>query len=846
MSTAQPPATDFFNSYAPQRGAFDELFQDETNVRPHGQPFVNRVNILGRDEFSRRWEMAQHTIQENGIAYSGYATPQDKPRPWALDPFPVLIPASEWYTVSDALKQRARVMNLVLRDLYGPQTLLTNDVLPPELVFAHPGFRRSYHRQIVPYNCFLHLFSTDLLRANDGHWWVVGDRTESPSGMGYALENRIVISRMFPDVFHQCRVERLATFFLQVQETLRSLSPQQRENPHIVLLSRGPTATNYFEDLYLARYLGYTLVESGDLAVRNRKVMVKTLGGLVPVDVILRRRNSDECDPLGINPASHEGVSGLTEAVRAGNVAIANALGSGLVESSALMAYMPRLCQVLLGEDLQMPNARTWWCGDAQSREFVLNNLDGLVAQPAFRRRGQDDATFESIRSMSMDELRKEILANPHEYAAREKMSRSTVPVWQDGLGRSNVALRAFGVGTNDQYLVMNGALARVSSGPESLEVSRRLGEQSKDTWILSDQPVKHVSLLDEPERPIPLRRSGDDLPSRVADNLFWLGRLLDRAESTAKLVRATARLLVSEADVSSLVELPMLIRCLASQGQIEPGYALPEMRDQLPPVEDVLPHVAFDSSSEGSLRAVLNELCRLGSIVRDRLTRDTWRIIYRIDERFRPFERGTTNLSDILTLTDNLLIEVTAFSGIITESMTRTQSHRFLEMGRRIERSLQILDLLKHSLIPLPERPGPVFRTILEISDSLMTYRSRYLANFRLGPVLDLMLTDETNPRSLAFQFLKLQEHVDYLPREKTQPGFSTEQRLSMSLLHTIRLMDVEEIAERHRLANDGNTLLALVEDFELRVPRLFEAISLFYLVHARPAHQLAEIAPN
>lgn len=845
MATSRPAIVDVFHDYAPPDGVFDELLAGSREIRSHAQPVVSSINQLGRDEFSRRWEQAQRLVYENGFTYGGYVTPKGKPRPWGLDAIPLVVSASEWHVVSAALRQRAKLLNLVLQDLFGPQKLLSNGVLPAELVFSHPGFLRAYHGQILPQSCFLHFYAADLARAADGNWWVLADRTEAPSGLGYALENRVVISRMLPDVFHECQVQRLAPFFIAAQQALRNLAPAHRENPRVVLLSHGPTSVNYFEDAYLARYLGYTLVEGGDLAVRNGQVMLKTLGGLLPVDVILRRQNSNDCDPLELDPDSNLGIAGLTQAARTGRVAIANGLGSGLVESTAFMAFMPQLCQAMLGEDLLMPGVATYWCGQPAGLDYVLKHLDELTIHPAFRRRGKDGPTREALSALPPAKLAARIRRNPREYAAQEKVIRSTIPVWGADLQPAHVALRAYLVVSDDSYVVMPGALARISSSLDPLETSIRKGERSKDTWVLADGPVEHVTLLGEPGRAVELRRSGAELPSRAADNFYWLGRQLERADAYARLLRGAASRLTGETRSSSALEIPVLLRCLADQGQIEPGYAVDVMKTQLPPIERVLPSAVFDPTYPGCLRLVLDELFRLGSLVRDRVSLDTWRIIHRIDKRARPARRGIANLSDLLAMTHELINELAAFGGIIMESMTRTQAFRFLELGRRLERSLQVISLAKNCLIPMPNVAGPVFETVLEVADSLMTYRSRYLANLQLAAVLDLILTDETNPRSLAYQFVQLAEHVKQLPREKTQPGYTAEQRLAMTLLHSVRMVDIQAVAEAHSLG-DYESLERLFAEWESQLPKLSEAISHRYLVHAGPAHQLADIQPQ
>lgn len=832
-------------NYASQIGIYDEFVGHDGQPRPHLRKFHDTLNSMGCDEFSRRWEQTQRTVQENGFAYSGHGAGNSKPRPWEVDPLPLLISASEWDDVSAALIQRARVLNLTLADLFGEQRLIKSGVLPRELLFNHPGFLRPCFGQSQP-GGYLHFYAADLARGADGSWTVLADRTEAPSGLGYALENRIVISRMLPDVFAACQVKRLAPFFIAVQKMLRRLAPRHRENPYVVLLSHGPTSANFFEDAYLARYLGITLVEDGDLTVRSGQVLLKTLDGLVAVDVVLRRQNSSECDPLEMGAASVLGVAGLTHATRAAKVGIANALGSGLVESPAVTSFLPQLCRAIEGEELLMQSVPAWWCGQTEALSRVLDNLDDLTIHPAFRQRGHDGTTRERLTNSSTQELADVIRRDPGSYVAQQRVARSTMPVWgDDQLAPAHLALRAYVVWDGEDYTVLQGALARSSKSLEPLDISIRRGEGSKDVWILSDQPVERVSLLDAPDHSIVLKRIGGELPSRSADDILWLGRQMERAESVARLLRAAADRMSGETRATSAVELPLLLRCLADLGQIEPAYAVEPMKEQMPAIDRALPRIVFDRNQGTGLRSILDELYRLGTMVRDRVSQDTWRIIHRIDEGFQPKKRGTGNLSDLLAMTDQVIADLAALSGIVTDSMTRTHAFRFLELGRRLERSWQIIGLLRNFFVPMPKSHGPAFETILEVADSLMTYRSRYLSNLQFAAVVDLLLTDETNPRSLAYQFLKLADHVEKLPRIQMQPGYTAEQRAAMSLLHSIRQVDIHAVAEAHTLGQT-EPFETLLSDWEELLPRLFDAISHRYLVHAVPAHQLSELSPQ
>ncbi len=846
MSGAPLSTSDLFQGYKPPENVYDEFIEGNQKPRAIVKSLLNSINRIGRDEFERRWQKVQRTVQANDFAYGAFTDDDNNPRHYQLDAIPLVIASKEWNSVASGLKQRAQILELTLKDLFGEQALIKEGILPREIVFSHPGFLRAYSNPRVAIKRFLHFYAADIARAPNGDWWVLSDFTESPAGMGHALENRILISRMLPDIFHDSNIERLAPFFIAVQETLHQLAPNRKENPRTVLLSLGPTSDGYFEDAYLARYLGYTLVEGGDLAVRNNQVMLKTLGGLLPVDVVFRRQDSCDCDPLELNPTSANGISGLTHIAQRGNVGIANPLGSGLVESPIFMAFMPSLSQHFFGKELMMAGVASWWCGHPESLAHVLKNIENLNIQYAFNQVCQKTTQTESLAGQSPESLANMVRANPSLFVAQEKVLRSSVPIWNNHIQPAHTTLRAFATATkDDSFAVMEGALARTASTVELFQKSILRGEGSKDVWIQADVPVDQVTLLDEPNHAITLRRGGAELPSRAADNFFWLGRQLERAEASARLLRSTVSRLSGETRSTSGLEVPVLLRCLADQGQVEPDYVIDEMRNQLTNVETILPLSVFDESQPASLRSVLDNFFRLGSIIRDRISLDTWRIIRRIDEGFRPPRYGKPSLSDVLSLTDELITELNAFDGIVMESMTRTHSFFFLELGRRLERSLQIIQLVKNFFIPMPDVHGPLFETILEVSESLMTYRSRYLSNFQLAAVLDLLLTDETNPRSLVFQMVQLANYVDRLPRDQSQPGYSVEQRVAMSLLHSIRLLDIQKIADAHNLG-DYALLTKYAKEWETELPKFSEAISLRYLVHAVHSHQLSDISPQ
>lgn len=830
--------------YHPPPGVFDELFNETGSLRPQWQKFITALDAMGPHDLARRWDQAKRLIHENGVTYNVYGDPQRTDRPWELDALPLVFPAAEWNILAVALVQRARLLNELLVDIYGQQTVLREGLLPPELVFAHPGFLLSCHGSRVPQDTYLHLYAAHLARRPDGRWTVLADRTQAPNGAGYAVENRIVISRTLPNKFHESQVQRLAGFFLTLRETLQSLATHHRDNPRIVLLSPGPQSTSYFEDTYLARYLGYTMVEGGDLMVRDNIVFLKTLGGLLPVDVILRRVIDDYCDPLELRGDSLLGVPGLVQAARRNHVVIANALGSGMIEAPVLQSFLPALCRRFLGEDLQLPSVETWWCARPDDLRYVLEHFEQLVIKPAFSSHSAKAIFIDQLTKAQREELAGRIRARPREFVAQERVTRSSAPVWN---GREmepwHVALRTFLVASGDSYQVMPGGLPRVSKSSQSMSESMTSGQGSKDVWVLSEGPVAPVSLLRPHGAPIELRRSGNDLPSRVADNLYWLGRQVERVEGAVRLLRSVVSRLTSETDPAGLPDLDRMLHSLTDtvHGPSEPTAE--ELRHALQPEVYAL---VFDEHRPGSLRKTLNMVHQLASVVRDRISLDMWRILNLMDRDVEaPKAPEVLPLSDVLSMLNQTVVHLAAFSGLGMESMTRGPGWRFLDMGRRLERAVHTMRLLRNTLSHVTRYSHSMLEALLEIADSSMTYRSRYLTTLQLPPLLDLILTDETNPRSVAFQVQALAEHVSNLPRDQSQPVRSQEQRLILAAQTNLRLADVETLCE---VEKDGSRtqLERFLARLATQLRKLSESVSHTYLIHAGPSRQLGEIVPG
>jgi len=754
--TSEP--TNLVEQYRPPPVIFDEMRSIAGHIRPHWEPLVAGLERLGPEGLRERGDNVRQLLREHGVTYNVHADGHSATRTWELDMLPLVIDAAEWADLEAGLIQRTRLLNLVLADIYGPQTLLKRDLLPPALLHANPGFLRCCHGIRPPRDLFLTLHAVDLTRAPDGRWWVLSDRTQAPSGVGYALENRSILSRILPDEFRESHIQQLGDFFERRKAGLRSLAPWTSA-PHIVLLTPGPYAETYFEHTYLARHLGYQLVEGNDLTVRDRRVFLKTLEGLQPVDVIIRRVDDTWCDPLEMRSDSILGVPGLVEAARAGNVAISNALGAGAVETTALLAFLPALARHLLDQKLLIPNVATWWAGQEKERNYSLGALKSLVVKKAFA--GQGDLAFgERLDSTALQELAAAIRANPHAFVGQERVALSTAPAWNGyRLEPRPLILRCFICATTDGFAVMPGGLTRVSAAPDSPIVSSRFGGGSKDTWVRSSGPVDESAQV-EMIPPAPRQeRVPSQVPSRVVENLFWLGRYTERLEDTTRLLRTVLSRLAGEGGPAERGELAVLTRWFAHLQLLPPRLAGRLDEQQL---TSEIRELVFERNRAGTVRDMIGRLGFLIASVRDRLSGDTWRIVNQLQTDF-PASMSRATPAAILQALHRLIFQLAAFNGMEMENMTRGHAWRFLDMGRRLERSINLLANVLAMLVTDPE--STALAPLLEYTDSTMTYRRRYLARPELPTTLALLITDETNPRSLAFQFKALGRHLKELP---------------------------------------------------------------------------------
>ena len=818
----------------------DECFGQGGLPRPQWTGMIEAIERLGAARLNARWDEGLRIIREHGVTYNVYGDPQGRDRPWSLDPVPLILSAREWRGLEAGLIQRSRLLNWVLRDLYlGTQRLIADGFIPPELVYSNPGFLRPCRGLPVAGQVMLHLYGADLVRSASGQWMTFADRTQSASGTGYAHENRKVVSRVLPDEIREVSVRSLAPFFRSLRSFLETLAPGRRENPVMVLMTPGPLNATYFEHAYLARHLGIPLVEGADLTVRDLRVCLKTLEGLQPVDVILRRVDDSFCDPLELRTESVLGVPGLVQAARAGHVTIANALGSGLVESPAFLTFLPALCRHLLDEDLLLPSVPTWWCGEAEGLRYVTSHLDRLVVKPAFGRRRGHSWFGHQLAAADKTHLLELIASRPQDFVAQECVLPSSAPVWTPGgFERRSVLLRAYVATDGSEHAVLPGGLTRVAASVEDPLVSMQGGAGSKDTWILrSGQDDDEESATAIPDHASTDRRL-TGLPSRAADSLFWLGRYTERFEQYLRVLRCVLGQLASDTSPESSDRDNRLGHLMAGI-----GFLLTTDPDDGP--ADLTGRILdwiYRFDGPGSIPDLMNRIRENAAAVRDRLSGDTWQIL----DRLVPQPKVPTTRRSIAHahgMMQGLILNLAAFNGLAMENMTRGPGWRFLDSGRRLERGFSMTTLITAAAF-VSGSPTPLLEMILDIADSGMTHRQRYFARARWPEVVEMLVRDVSNPRALAFQLSALRTHLEALQSEFR---VGVDDRWS-ALIEGIqgRLLSAEFAREIPKQEGfDVHTLIALMETCTQGLAGLSDDLTQRYFSHTHPQGPLTHPHP-
>lgn len=748
-TSPQPPA-------AAQVFAWDEMTDPRGQVRLHWQSLSVKIQRWSSEERNSISASASRMIDDLGTTFNVYSDAGAAGQPYELDPIPLIVPPAEWAQVSAGLSQRLRLIDAVLADIYGPQQLLRDGLIPPDLVNSSPAFLQ-YARGVQPVGeRFVVTTGCDLIRMTNGQWTVLRDHTSAPGGIGQVLENRNVTSNLLSDQFEALRISRLGSFFDTERTTLQSLLNVRGEMPNVVFLTPGFRHPSYFEHAYKARLLGFPLVEPADLTVRERRLFLKTLAGLRRIDGVACRIEDVSLDPLEHWVRGGGGVPGLIEAWRTGNVALANAPGAGFASTPALMPFLPGICRKLFKEEIKLPFVETWWLSQPVVRRRVLENLNRYVLLSAFGRDPQLPMRCSGLSPAARKQWMTAIEERPYDFVAQLDVTPSESPSLETrGIRQRPVVWRAFAVNAAEEPVVMPGGLARVGKSGQAPQLWPGHAGFTKDVWISDDAADLTTKTEVKSPRPIKDRHpSALEVPSRIAEQLFWVGRYAERIELATRLLRVTLRNLSGEAGILQQEQLGACLKLLRGSNLV-PKEVIIHPTQTLKSLAGLI----HDQTARGGIPSLTRSLLLNAAAARDRLSDDTWRFFNRLEGIVHP-PTGSASVSDLLGTLDTLVLHLSAFAGMQAENMTRGQGWRFLEVGRRVERALSGLVLLR-TAAKQGNGESPVLDPLLETCDSVMTYRRRHFSRPKLDSVIDLIFFDPTNPRSVAYQIKILEREI-------------------------------------------------------------------------------------
>ncbi|MFM9826285.1 MAG: circularly permuted type 2 ATP-grasp protein [Flavobacterium sp.] len=843
------------NTYKKTINSYDEVIDQNGQVKPYWQALFNTLESIGIEELELRNQEIIKKLKENGVTYNVYGSNKESNRAWKLDPIPFLIHESEWKSIEKGLKQRAHLLDLILKDIYGPQLLIKNAIIPVELVFDNSGFllpcfdiKQKHNKQLLNY-------AVDLARGPDGKMWLLDNRAQSPSGSGYALENRIVMSKVLPELNKKTYRARLSPYFSKLQETVDSLGSNTNENPNVVFLTPGAGNETYFEHVYLSSHLGYTLVQGNDLLVRDGFVWLKSIDRLERVDVIIKRLDDEWCDPLELRRDSLLGIPGLLQVLRLGNVAIMNPIGTSVLENYGLMAFMQNACKFLLNEPLLMSSVATWWCGQEKELNFVLENLPRLIIKKTNRKQGFKSIYARLLNPDQLEDLKKMVLKNPKDYVAQEEVSLSTTPSFINGVIEPRyAAMRCFMVADGNDYKLMQGGLTRSSAVKDKFEISNQLGGISKDTWIISDSPLEYQEKAIE--RKNSNNQLNNSLTSRNAENLFWVGRLSERTMSLRSFLKIILNRLnenVTKQGDRQPDFFIVLLKSLTHLTQTYPGFVgqIEGDNDNFDteiifenPISELL-NLINDHNKIGSVSYNVQSLLNTINQVSEKWNHDTRRIINLVEDSFYELKvTNTTNLNQVTHTLDKLHIRLFSFYGNIFETLPRDNGFYLLEIGKNVERILSLISVFRSTLNfkKEDEEEAVLMEAILENHHLLAQYRNIYKSHLSLKSVINMIFLEKNLPYTLSYLLDRLSYLLSKLPKTNEPQRLSIAEKSALEASTFIQLIDAEsliQIDEKTQFRPELDKTLSTV--FEL-ISNVSNNLASLYFNHSVMQHSVLE----
>ncbi len=829
--------------YRPPVDAYDELLDERGNVRAHWRDLIDGLQALGPAACRVARENAQRLLRDNAVTYLPQGqTESASSRPWQLDLLPFMLAPAEHERLQAGLAQRTRLLNAIIADCLGPQKLLRERHIPPGVIYGCGGFLPACHGINAPQDRYLQLVAYDLARGPDGRWWVVRDRVASPSGLGYTLENRLITSQCLNSVFELARVERVAGFFRAINASLENTV--NNDDPLSLILASQTRSADYFEHAFLGRYLGHDVVAGADLTVRDERLFLKTIHGLRPVDLLMRRIDSQNADPLELRVDAIDGVPGLLTAIRAGHVTMINWPGAEIAESPGLAPFLPALCRQLLGEELAIPSVASWWCGQPTERDHVLDNLHQLIVRridSGSVRPGSRPNHFVGAMLSEGDRarLRESIRLAPHEFVGQEPMTVSVAPIWGSNgeILAASTSLRVFLTDTGQGYRKMPGGLARADApGSQAREQMRLPNDLNKDVWVGTEVVGDRTTVESLINRDQPLQRSDRNLASRTADNLFWLGSYLERAEGATRLFRSLLQQLSGETMMGQQVAtLDHLAAVLVDQGHLSQRRARRLLAQGRRSFLREMSGILFDPDGADNLIQVLGNIARLAETVRERLSPDMWRLLERLIQLPAQFNSQVArDLVPATAMLNAMIDSMAAINGLVALNMTRANGWRFLDSGRRLERVRQSAQLFRElTLRARPDEHGTL-NLLLELSDCAITYRTRYRAAAQFALVADIVLADDTHPRSMISQVVALRELLKAMPEVDAEglPGPAVKALIRME--SSLRLLDPWALDARRSRTGTRTAMSRFMTRFENDADLITDRLTVCYFSHA------------
>jgi uncharacterized circularly permuted ATP-grasp superfamily protein/uncharacterized alpha-E superfamily protein len=833
------------NSYKNSINSYDEVIDQNGQVKPHWNALFETLETVGLEGIELRNKEIIENLRENGVTYNIYNSENGTNRVWKLDPIPFIIHEKEWLNIEKGIKQRAHLLDLILKDIYGPQLLIKKGVIPAELVFDNSGFllpcfdiKQKLKNQLIVYAC-------DMARGPDGKMWLLDNRTQSPSGSGYALENRTVIAKVFPELNKNIYRSRLSPYFNYFQQTVATLGNIANENPNVVFLTPGPGNETYFEHAYLSSFLGYTLVQGGDLLVRDGFVWLKSINGLERVDVIIRRVDDEWCDPLELKQKSLLGVPGLLQVMRLGNVAVINPPGSSVVENHGFLAFMENACKFLLDESLIMNSVATWWCGQTKELNYVLANLPRLIIKTVNRKQGFSTRYCRLLSSTQLEELRQMILKNPKDFVAQEEVSLSTTPSFVDGKIEPRLAaMRAFMVSDGNDYKVLQGGLTRSSSVKDKFVISNQLGGISKDTWIVTDQPTEHY------ERFVVKKNSNqpqsNSLTSRNAENLFWVGRLYERTLALTgfiKIVLDRFNENVNDKGQKQQAYLVILLKSITHLTQTYPGFVDEEDDTIFENPEKELFTLINNVKKLGSVAYNIQSLLNTANQVSERWNAVTRRILNLLEDSLGSL-KDISRINQLNNRLDKLYTRLFGFYGNIFETLPRDNGFYLFEAGKNIERILSLISVLRScfSFKNNEDVEEVLLEAVLENHHLLTQYRHIYKSQWSLVAGLDIVLLQKNLPYTLSFLLDRLRDCLAQLPKSTHATRLGMDEKIVLEASTIINLVDMEALVRVEPETQYRAELDQTLEKVYNLISKVTGSLTSMYFNHSVIQHSLLD----